>query len=69
MKNKQFPLGWNEERIKKVMAHYENQTEEEALIEDEAAFNDSNHTMMEVPNELVHIFRELIAKHQVEKAM
>ena len=44
MKNKQFPLGWNEERIKKVTAHYENQTE--ALIEDEAAFNDRSHTMM-----------------------
>ena len=42
MKNKQFPLGWNEERIKKVTAHYENQTE--ALIEDEAAFNDRSHT-------------------------
>ncbi|MEK8019432.1 MAG: hypothetical protein VSS75_021375 [Candidatus Parabeggiatoa sp.] len=67
MKNKQFPLGWNEERIKKVTSHYENQTE--ALIEDEAAFNDRSHTMMEVPNELVPIFRELITKHQVEKAM
>jgi hypothetical protein len=34
----QFPPGWDEARVRKVLAHYENETEEEAVAEDEAAF-------------------------------
>ena len=47
----------------KVLAHYEDQTEEEAVAEDEAAFEDQTQAMMEVPKELVPAVRELIAKH------
>jgi hypothetical protein len=36
--NQTFLPGWDEERVKKVLAHYENQTEEEAVAEDEAAY-------------------------------
>ena len=36
--NSQFPPGWNEERVRQVLAHYEQQTEEEAVAENEAAF-------------------------------
>ena len=50
--------------MRKVLAHYEEQTEDEAVAEDEAAFEDSTQTVMEVPNELVPAVRELIAKHQ-----
>jgi hypothetical protein len=42
--------------------HYENQTEDEAVAEDEAAWEDPSHTFVEVPNELVPAVRELIAK-------
>ena len=59
-----FPIGWNEERVCEVLAHYEEQTEEEAVAEDEAAFEDQTQTVMEIPNELVPVVRELIAKHQ-----
>ena len=38
MKQGTFPLGWDEERVRRVLAHYEQQTEEEAVAEDEAAF-------------------------------
>lgn len=31
----QFPPGWNDHRIRKVLDHYENQTEAEAIAEDE----------------------------------
>ncbi len=47
-----------------MLQHNEEQTEEEALAEDEAAYEDSSQTMMEVPNALVPKIRELIAKHQ-----
>ncbi|MDT4969200.1 MAG: hypothetical protein QOJ64_3937 [Acidobacteriota bacterium] len=59
-----FPPGWNEERVRKVLAHYEQQTEAEAVAEDEAAFEDSTQTVMEVPHALVPAIRELIAKHE-----
>ena len=59
-----FPLGWDEERVRRVLAHYEQQTEEEAVAEDEAAFEDSTQAVMEVPKELVPAIRELIAKHK-----
>jgi len=35
MNQSKFPPGWDEEKVRKVLAHYENQTEEEAVTEDE----------------------------------
>ncbi len=58
-----FPEGWDEERVRSVLAHYEQQAEEEALAEDEAAFTDEKKTVMVVPRHLVSAVRELIAKH------
>jgi hypothetical protein len=64
MRQYTFPPGWDEERVRKVLAHYEDQTEDEAVAEDEAAVEESTQTVMEVPHELVPAIRELIAKHQ-----
>jgi hypothetical protein len=64
MKKGKFPPGWDEERVRRVLAHYEGQSEEEALAEDEAAFENTKQTTMEVPIELVPVVRELLAKHQ-----
>lgn len=64
MKQRKFPPGWNEERVRRVLAHYEDQTEEEAVAEDEAAFENQTQTVMEIPNELVPVVRKLIARHQ-----
>lgn len=64
MKQSKFPPGWDEQRVRRVLKYYEQQTEEEAVAEDEAAFEDSTQTVMEVPKELVSTIRELIAKHQ-----
>jgi hypothetical protein len=41
LKQSKFPPGWNSERVKKVLAHYESQSEEETIAEDEAAFEAS----------------------------
>ncbi|MFZ5450495.1 MAG: hypothetical protein ACOZF2_01285 [Thermodesulfobacteriota bacterium] len=65
-KHGKFPPGWNEARVRRVLAHYEEQTEEEAVAEDEAAFENVNQTAMDVPNELVPVVRELIAKHRAK---
>ncbi len=58
MSQTEFPPGWDEERVRKILGHYEEQTE------DEAAFEDRNQTFMEVPNDLVPEIRSLIAKRR-----
>ena len=64
MSHNRFPTGWDEERVRKVLEHYQQQTEEEAVAEDEAAFELAAQTVMETPVELVPLVRELIAKHK-----
>jgi hypothetical protein len=63
MKKSKFPKGWDEERVRRVLDHYEDQTEDEAVAEDEAAWEDTSQTFIEVPNELLPAVRELIAKN------
>ena len=63
-KRSKFPDGWDEARVKRVLEHYEGQSEEQAVAEDEAASEQRDQTLMEVPNELVPAVRELIAKRR-----
>ena len=64
MKQSTFPKGWNEKRVSDLLTHYETQTEDEAVAEDEATLLDPEQTVMEVPSRLVPAVRELIAKHE-----
>ncbi len=59
-----FPRGWDEKRVRKVLAHYENQTEDEALAEDEAAYTAEGQTVMIVPADLVPEIRQLLARRR-----
>lgn len=61
MSQNRFPDGWDEGKVQRVLAHYEEQTEDEALAEDEAGIQPSE-TVMNVPHDLVPKVRELIAK-------
>jgi hypothetical protein len=47
-----------------VLEHYEQQSEEEAVAEDEAAGEEPTRTLMEIPRDLVPTVREMIAKRQ-----
>jgi hypothetical protein len=58
----EFPPGWDEQRVREVIEHYENQTEDEQFAEIEAAQKAENFTMMAVPTELVPEIHALIAK-------
>ncbi len=64
MVQNRFPKGWDEQRVRQVLEHYEHQTEDEAVAEDEAAYEDRTESMVQVPVELVPAVRELIAKHK-----
>jgi hypothetical protein len=62
MKDQHFPPGWDEERVRRVIAHYESQTEDEQFAEIEAAVEDENITMVAVPTELVPQVQTLLAE-------
>lgn len=64
MKQADYPKGWDEDRVKRVLAHYDNQSEEEGIAEDEAAWDDSSHTFMKIPNDLVPVVSELLARRE-----
>lgn len=67
MKQSSFAPGWDEERVCRVLEYYEHQTEEEAVAEDEAAYEQEESSMMEVPRELVTKVRRLVAQRQSSK--
>ena len=63
-RSNRFPAGWNAARVARVLAHYEQQTDDEAVAEDEAAFGRVTETTMRVPVKLVPKVRALIAKQR-----
>jgi hypothetical protein len=62
MKQSKFPKRRDEERVKRVLAHYDGQSEEEAVAEDEAAWEDTSQAFMAIPFDLVPAVRELLTK-------
>jgi hypothetical protein len=64
MTDTKYPAGWDEQRVKRVLAHYEEQTDDQAVAEDEAAYESTTHTTMEVPIDLVPAVRELLGKRR-----
>jgi hypothetical protein len=58
-----FPASWDEQKVRRVLGHYEKQTEDDAVAEEEAGIQ-SSETVMNVPHELVPKVRELNAKLQ-----
>jgi hypothetical protein len=62
MSASRYPGGWDEERVQRVLRHYEEQSDDEGAAEDDAAFEAPTHTAMAVPVELVSEVRDLIAK-------
>ncbi len=59
-----FPPGWDEARVQRVIAHYESQSDDEAIAEDEAAFLDSNYSVMLIPRALVPAVHELLSSSE-----
>ena len=68
--NQDLPEGWDEERIRKIIEYYDNQTEDEAIAEDEAAWNREGYTWIQVPHalvaEVIKIVEEFEARSQNE---
>ena len=64
MKRNRFPAGWDEARVRRVLEHYEHQSEDEAVAEDEAAFQLRGQTVMVVPKRLVPEITQLIERRR-----
>ncbi len=64
MSKNRFPPGWDEERVRRVLDHYEEQSDEAAVAEDEDRFDAGTRTVLEVPKDLLPAIRELIAKRK-----
>ncbi|MEX0781561.1 MAG: hypothetical protein WD557_02855 [Dehalococcoidia bacterium] len=63
-----IPEGWDEAKVRRVLEHYDNQTDEEAAAEDEAYFNDPQYRLLRVPKELVTEVKSLIAEFEARRA-
>jgi hypothetical protein len=64
MSNSKYPDGWDKARVQRVLEHYEQQSDEEAVAEDESGYEATTDTAMTVPIDLVPAVRELIAKRR-----
>lgn len=67
MRTNKFPKDWDEEKVKRVIAPYETQTKEEAAAEDEAAYGETDYTIVQIPVELVTVVRDIIADYQATR--
>jgi hypothetical protein len=56
-----FPKGWDERRVRRLIEHYDRQTEDDAVKEYEAAQRQASQTVMTVPTPLVPAIRAFIA--------
>jgi len=61
MSENRFPPGWDEGKVRRVIERYDGQSEDDAVVEDEAGVEPSE-TVMNVPHDLAPKVRELIAK-------
>ncbi len=60
----EYPPGWNERKVRAVIKHYEQLTDEELAREIESAPEVSGETLLSVPTELVPAVRKLLLRHQ-----
>ena len=57
-----LPEGWSAARVADVIAHYQTQSEDEAVAEDEAALSRPGQTVMVIPTSLVPAVRKLLGE-------
>ncbi|MCH8840059.1 MAG: hypothetical protein IH831_05165 [Planctomycetes bacterium] len=64
MNTSNFPPGWDEARVREVLAQYENQNEDEQFAQIEAALETEGVTLMAVPTDLVPEVQAILARTQ-----
>jgi hypothetical protein len=65
MSEQQFPAGWDEQRVKRLLAELDARTDEEWVAADEAAAAEGGEqAVITVPSVLLPEIRRLLASHQ-----
>ena len=65
MNDQQFPEGWDEDRVKRLIAELDARTDEEWIAADEAAAcNGGDQAVVTVPASLLPEIRRLLASHK-----
>ena len=65
MNEQRFPTGWDEQRVKRLLAELDARTEEEWIAADEAANADGGgQAVITVPTPLLPEIRRLLASHK-----
>ncbi len=65
MKEQRFPKGWDEQRVKRLIAELDARTDEEWIAADEAAAsNEADQAVITVPASLLPEIRRLLASHK-----
>ncbi len=65
MSEQQFPSGWDEQRVQRLLAELDARTEEEWVAADEAAASEADdQTVITVPTALLPEIHRLLASHQ-----
>jgi len=59
-----FPPGWNERKVRAVIRHYDQLTDDELAQEIATAPEVSEETLISVPTKLLPAVRKLIGRHQ-----
>lgn len=63
--DQRFPAGWDEQRVKELLAELDVRTEEEWVAADEAAATDGgDQAVITVPADLLPEIRRLLASHK-----
>jgi hypothetical protein len=65
MNEPNFPVGWDADRVKRLIDHSEGLSEDEEVAEDEAAASEhEGQTVITVPEELLPAIRQLLANYK-----
>ena len=65
MNEQRFPKGWNEQRVKDLLAELDARTDEEWIAADEAAAaGEGDQAVITVPAALLPAIRRLLASHK-----
>ncbi len=62
MNEEKSPSGWDADRVRRLIAHYDALDEEQQVAEDEAAQEQPSQTMVVVPIEFMPAIRQMFAQ-------
>ena len=63
-----YPQGWDRAKVEEIVAHYENQSDQEAAAEDEAYWSEPGYTTIRVPTKLLSEVQRAIEEFESRRA-